>query len=93
MVVAKTFVRKHYLITLPKEVRDSVSMEVGDPVEIVVSDNGQITLKPLKTIDASQAWFWTKAHQDAEKEAERELKSGKAKPAKSAKHLIHELNK
>ncbi len=93
MVTTKTFVRKHYLITLPKEVRDNIPMEIGDPIEIVVSDDGQILLKPLKTIEASQTWFWTKAHQQAEKEAEQELKTGKAKPAKSAKHLIHELNK
>lgn len=92
MVIAKTFVRKHYLITLPQEIRKSVSMEVGDPVEIVLSDEGEILLHPLKTVDASQAWFWTKKHQEAEKEAEKELKEGRAKSAKSARHLIHELN-
>ena len=93
MITAKTFIRKHYLITLPKEIRENVPVEVGDPVEIVVSDDGEIFIKPLKAIEASQAWFWTKTHQQAEREAERELKAGKAKPAKSAKHLIHELNK
>ncbi len=92
MVITKTFVRKHYLITLPKEVRENLHVEVGDPIEIVVLDNGQISLRPLKTVEASQAWFWTKAHQEAEREAETELKAGKAKPAKSAKHLIDELN-
>ena len=93
MVTTKTFIRKHYLITLPREVRETLSVEVGDPIEIVVSDDGQILLKPLKTIDSSQAWFWSGAHQRAEKEAEKELRAGKAKPAKGAKHLIHELNK
>lgn len=93
MVITRTFVRKHYLITLPKEVRENIPVEVGDPIEIVVSDEGQIFLKPLKAIEASQAWFWAKAHQDAEQEAEKGLKAGKAKPAKSARHLIHELNK
>lgn len=93
MVITKTFIRKHYLITLPKEVRKNVHMEIGDPVEIVVSDKGEILIKPLKVIENSQAWFWTKAHQEAEREAEKELKENKAKPAKSAKHLIHELNK
>ena len=93
MVTTRTFVRKHYLITLPKEVRETVPVEVGDPIEIVVSDDGEILIRPLKAIEASQAWFWTKAHQKAELEAERELKAGKAEPAKNAKHLIHELNK
>jgi len=93
MVTTRTFVRKHFLITLPKEIRENIPMEVGDPIEIVVSDEGQILLRPLKAIEASQAWFWTKTHQQAEKEAEQELKTGLAKSAKSAKHLIHELNK
>ena len=93
MVITKTFIRKHYLITLTKEVRKNVKIEIGDPVEIAVSDKGEILIKPLKVIENSQAWFWTKTHQEAEKEAEKELKEGKAKPAKSAKHLIHELNK
>ncbi len=93
MVVAKTFIRKHYLITLPREVRKTVPMEVGDPIEIIVSDDDQIIIRPLKTVEAAQSWFWTKAHQEKEIEAERELREGKARPAKSAKHLIHELNK
>lgn len=93
MVTTRTFIRKHYLITLPKEVRERIPVEVGDPIEIVVSDEGQIFIRPLKAIEASQAWFWTKAHQQAEHEAEGELKAGKAKLAKSAKHLIRELNK
>ncbi len=93
MVTARTFIRKHYLITLPREVRKSIPMEVGDPVEITALDSGQLSIRPLKTIEASQAWFWTKAHQKAEKEVEEELKSGKAKQARSARHLIHELNK
>lgn len=92
MVIAKTFVRKHYLITLPKEIRESIHVEVGDPIEIAVSDDGRISLRPLKTVEASQAWFWTKTHQQAEREAETELRAGKAKPAKNAKHLIDELN-
>ncbi|MEK6645673.1 MAG: AbrB/MazE/SpoVT family DNA-binding domain-containing protein [Candidatus Firestonebacteria bacterium] len=93
MVITKTFIRQHYLITLPKEVRENTSIEVGDPIEILVSDNGQILLKPLKTIDASQSWFWTKEHQQVEKEAEKELKTGKMKSSKNVKHLIYELNK
>ena len=93
MIAAKTFIRKHYLITLPREIRKSIPVEVGDPVEIVLSDKGEILIKPLKAIDASQSWFWTKAHQKDEAEAENELRAGKARQAKSAKHLIHELNK
>ena len=91
--MSATFVRQHYQVTLPAEVRKRLPIRVGDPVDVHVGTNGVIVIKPLKTIDASQAWFWTKKHQAAEREAEAERRSGKAKPARSAKHLIDELNK
>lgn len=93
MTITKTFVRKHYLITLPQQVRKVVHIQEGDPVEVCVKDNGEIVIHPLKTIDSSQAWFWDREHQAKEKEAENELKQGLAKKARSVKHLIHELNK
>jgi hypothetical protein len=58
-----------------------------------VREDGEIVIRALKTIDASQSWFWMREHQQKEKEAEEELKHGLAKKARSAKHLIHELNK
>lgn len=93
MITEKTFIRKHYVITLPLHIRKLFPVEVGDPVEISINEFGEIVIRPMKVIDASQAWFWTKEHLAAEAEAEAELKSGKAKKAKNAKELIRELNK
>lgn len=89
----RVFVREHYQVTLPLEIRKGLSVDIGDPVEIYINKEGEIAIKPLKTIDASQAWFWTKEHQEAEKEAEKELLKGKGKKVKSAKELIDELEK
>lgn len=91
--MSRAFIREHYQITLPLEIRKILPMEIGDPVEIRISKSGEISIKLLKTIDASQAWFWTKEHQEAEKEAEKELRKGKAKKVKDAKELIDELEK
>ena len=88
-----TFVRAHYQITLPVSVRRKVPIRVGDPVEISIRGDSEIVIRPLKIIEASQAWFWTHEHQRAEREAEAERRAGKARIAKSAKHLIHELRK
>ena len=93
MIAEKTFIRKHYVITLPLHIRKFFPVEVGDPVEISINKLGEIVIRPLKVIDAAQAWFWTKKHLRAEAQAEAELKSNKAKKAKSAKELIRELNK
>ena len=90
--MSTTLVRQHYQITLPADVRKRIAIRVGDPVEVTLQDDGEIVIKPLKTIHASQAWFWTQAHQAAEHEAEVERRAGKIKRAKSAKHLIHALD-
>ncbi len=91
--MSRVFVREHYQITLPLEIRKELPVDIGDPVEIYINKNGEIAIRPLKAIDASQAWFWTKEHQEAEKEAEKELLKGKGKKVKSAKELIDELEK
>ena len=91
--MSRAFVREHYQITLPIEIRKELPIEIGDPVEIRVDKNGEVVIRLLKTIDASQTWFWTKEHQVAEKEAEKELLKGKGKKVKSAKDLIDELEK
>ncbi len=89
----ETFIRTHYQITLPVSVRRKVPLRVGDPVDIRVQHGTEIVIRPLKMIHASQAWFWTRAHQNAEREAEAQRRSGKVRIARSAKHLVHELRK
>ncbi len=91
--MSRVFVREHYQVTLPLEIRKELPIDIGDPVEIYINKKGEIAIKPLKTIDASQAWFWTKEHQEAEKEAEKELLEGKGKKVKNARELIDELEK
>ena len=90
--MSTTLVRQHYQITLPADVRKRTAIRIGDPVEITLREDGEIVVKPLKTIHASQAWFWTKAHQAAEQEAEAERRAGKIKHAKSTRHLIRALD-
>ena len=90
--MSMTVVRQHYQITLPADVRKRTAIRIGDPVDITLREDGEIVVKPLKTIQASQAWFWTKTHQMAEHEAETERRTGKITHAKSAKHLIRRLD-
>ena len=91
--MSRAFIREHYQITLPLEIRRLLPIEIGDPVDIRINKSGEVAIKFLKTIDASQTWFWTKGHQEAEKEAEQELRKGKGKKVKNAKELIDELEK
>ncbi len=69
-------VRSKGQITLPREVREAAHLEEGDPVEVEIVADG-ILLRPQKVIDATQAWFWTRAWQAGEREAAADIAAGR----------------
>jgi len=79
--------------TIPNRFRSQLQIKPGDYLEPEVKD-GILVLKPRKQIliDPDQAWFWTKAHQIAEREAEGERRAGRIHHAKSARELIRKLD-
>lgn len=77
MSVVVSILRGKGQITLPREVREAAHLEVGDPVEIEVNDEGIIVIRPKKLIDASQAWFWTREWQAGEMEADADIRAGR----------------
>lgn len=84
-------IRQNFQITLPAEIRKKLHLKVGDLLETEIKA-GRILIKPKKTIDAEQAWFWNKEWQDAEKEVETDLKTGKVKRFKNVEDLIKDLD-
>lgn len=77
-------VRQKGQVTLPVSLRTQWSIKEGDLLEAVSLDNG-IYLKPKKLIDAQDAWFWSKEWQQAEQEAEADIRSSRLNgPFKSA---------
>ena len=74
----QVFVRNHNQITIPEDIRKLVHIHVGDPVEIYVTEQNEIILKPLKAIDPNQSWFWTKEWQEKEKEADESIAKGES---------------
>ena len=85
-------IRRNFQITLPAAIRRRLHLNVGDILETELKDD-KIIIVPKKTIDAEQAWFWTKKWQEAEREAEDDLKSGKVKKFKNVEELIEDLDK
>jgi len=83
-------VTRHGQITLPSSVRKSLGIEEGDLIEIEIVDEKAV-LVPKKLIDKSQAYFWTKKWQEAEKAADEDIKAGRVKTFKSAKDLLEDL--
>ncbi len=85
-------VTRHGQVTLPASVRKQLGIEEGDLVEIEVEDERAV-LMPKKLVDKSQAYFWTKQWQDAEREADEDIKAGRVKTFDSVDELIKDLDK
>ena len=83
-------VTRHGQITLPVSVRKELGVEEGDLIEIEVVEEHAV-LMPKKLVDKSQAYFWTKEWQEAEKEASEDIKAGRIKTFESAEKLIEDL--
>lgn len=68
---------KNGTVTIPAQVRRKFGLDTpGAQVEIVVRD-GEIALIPHLAVPAEDAWFWSKGHQAAEREADEELAAGR----------------
>jgi len=63
-------------VTIPAAVREAARLEEGDPVEVEIVDGG-ILLRPMKVIDATQAWFWTPEWQEGERQADADIAAGR----------------
>jgi AbrB family looped-hinge helix DNA binding protein len=83
-------VTRNFQITLPVSIRKKLGIEEGDIIEMSVEDE-KVVLAPKKLIDKSQAYFWTKQWQEAEKQAEDDISEGRIKSFGSADELVDGL--
>ena len=90
-MTAYSKVTRHGQVTLPASVRRKLGIEEGDIVEVVVEDDKAVLL-PKKIVDKSQAYFWTKEWQEAEREASEDIRAGRVKTFDTAEELIKELD-
>jgi AbrB family looped-hinge helix DNA binding protein len=75
---ARTTLKQRGVITIPARIRDALHLEEGDPIEVEIIEDG-ILLRPMKLVDASQAWFWTREWQAGERRADEEYATGKGR--------------
>ena len=74
-------------VTIPADIRQAARLEEGDPVEVEIVADG-ILLRPMKLIDASQAWFWTPEWQEGERQADAEIAAGLGMRFESDEEMI-----
>ncbi len=87
-----THIRQNFQITLPAGLRKRLGLKIGDLMEVVVKET-KLILTPKRTVDLDQAWFWSKAWQAGEREAEADIKAGRVKKARSAEEAIRALKR
>lgn len=88
-----TKVSPKHQITIPREAFKKLNLEVGDYLEVDVTEEG-LLLIPKKLISKDQAWFWTKEWQKKEKEADEAIAKGEVSgPFQNTKELVRHLRK
>jgi AbrB family looped-hinge helix DNA binding protein len=90
-VAAKvTIVRGKGQITIPADIREAARLEEGDAVQVEMTADG-ILLRPRKSIDATQAWFWTPSWQAGERKATKDIEAGRVERYGSDREFLKSL--
>ena len=74
----------------PPRSRDAARLEEGDAVQIEMTPDG-ILLRPRKSIDATQAWFWTPSWQAGERKATKDIEAGRVERYGSDREFLKSL--
>ncbi|MCL5057605.1 MAG: AbrB/MazE/SpoVT family DNA-binding domain-containing protein [Actinobacteria bacterium] len=83
----KVFVQRRNLISLPREIRETLNINEGDVLDIRLIDD-KIVIEPMKLIPSSQAYFWTDKTQNDMLEAKKDVDSGSVREFKTIKEFL-----
>jgi AbrB family looped-hinge helix DNA binding protein len=62
-------------VRIPKEIMEKLNVSTGDYLDFSLEE-GNVSVKAKKLIDADQAFFWEKEWQAAERNAEKDIEEG-----------------
>ena len=82
-----TKVARNYQITVPKVIRDSLHLKIGDRVSFEIKNGQGVVLSPLSMVPKHQSYYWAEKTQNALKQAENEVGKGEVKRFKSLKKM------
>ena len=88
--MSTSVIRAKGQMTIPQDVRDAAHLEEGDPIAFELVADG-ILLRPMKLIDASQAWFWSREWQDGEREASADIQESRVLAAETPTAFLDSL--
>ena len=87
----ETRLRSKGQITLPKGIRDLLSLKNGDNLIFAVNDSGQIIVRRQQVIPPEQEGFWTERWQRMEREAQDDIDAGRVYQFENADEAIGAL--
>ena len=77
-------------LTIPRKAAERLRLRAGDVLEVRVEDD-RMELVPMALVPRDQMWFWTPEWQAREREADEDIRAGRAKSFRSADELIRSL--
>ena len=89
--MAVSRVRQKGQVTIPTEVREAAHIDEGTVVEFRVVDDG-VLMKPKTLVDAQDAWFWSPAWQEGEREATAQFEAGEGQTYGSDEEFLAALD-
>jgi antitoxin PrlF len=89
--MTRTTLRAKGQLTLPDEIRKALKLQEGDQLEAEVTETGEVILRPLATVDRSQAWFWTPEWQAGEREATEQARRGEGEQFETGRDFLDSL--
>ncbi len=80
------------VFALPPELRRRYHLDQpGAQVEVTERDDGVLEVRPTVAVPASQAWFWTKAWQQREAEADADVAAGRVTAYDDIESMLADL--
>jgi len=93
MVMAETTtIEAEGRITIPPGIREAAHLRENDAFEVELTPDG-ILLRPHRTIDPAQAWFWTPEWQTGEREADEDKAAGRFTRYESGEDFLESLKR
>lgn len=71
-------VQNRNLISLPKEIREALKIDIGDVLDVRIEGN-KIVIEPFKLAPSSQAYFWADNTQKDLLEAKEDVDAGRVR--------------
>lgn len=91
--MAVVTVQRRGTLTLPAELRQRLGIERGMQVELTERPDGVIELRPVISVPADQAWFWSERWQRMEREVDTHVERGEVRRSDGIDELFADVDR